>query len=151
MELYFPAGNRHQKRRISGEALKDLALWDEILAQAPERSIHYPKRETISTWTDAASTKGLGAFFISNLQSIPQPDMAFSIALPQDVTRKREHMNTQEMRAVEQALLHWGPSWHGKRVLVHTDNRNVTYGIAKRTICGGSMEVLRRCLLLAAE
>lgn len=151
LELYFPAGSRHQNRRMSSEALKDLASWDEILSQAPQRSIHSQKRETISTWTDAASTKGLGAFFISNLQPIPQPDMAFSIAVPRDVSRKKEHINTQEMRAVEQALLYWGPSCHGKRVLVHTDNRSVPYGIAKRTIRSGSMEVLRRCLLLAAE
>jgi len=77
--------------------------------------------------------------------------MAFSIALPRGIIRKKEHINTQEMRAVEQALLHWGSSWHGKRVLLHTDNRSVAYGIAKRTIHAGSMEVLRRCLLLTAE
>ena len=77
--------------------------------------------------------------------------MAFSIALLRDINRKKEHIYTQEMRAVEQALLHWGSSWHGKRVFLHTDNRCVAYGIAKRTIRAGSMEVLRRCVLLAAE
>jgi len=55
------------------------------------------------------------------------------------------------MRAVEQALLHWGPSGHGKRALLHTDNSSVAYGIAHRTIHGASMEVLRRCFLLTTE
>ena len=43
MELYFPAGSKHQKRRMSGEAHKDLVWWDEVLAQAPQRSIDSPK------------------------------------------------------------------------------------------------------------
>jgi len=151
MELYFPAGSKYQQRRISGEAHKDLVWWDEGLAHAPRRSIDSPKGETISTWTNTASTKGLGAFFIRNLQPIPQPDMGFSIALPRDIIRKNEHINTPEMQGVEQALLHWGSSWQGQRVLLHTNNRSVTYGIAKRNIRGGSLEVLRRCLLLGAE
>jgi len=43
MELYFPAGSKHQKHRMSGEAHKDLVWWDEVLAQAPQRSIPSPK------------------------------------------------------------------------------------------------------------
>ena len=34
---------------------------------------------------------------------------------------------------------------------MHTDNRAVFYGLAKGTIRGASMTVLRRCLLLATE
>ena len=55
------------------------------------------------------------------------------------------------MRAVEEALLHWGKKWQGRKVIVHTDNRAVAYGIANHTIRGGSMVVLRSFLLLAAK
>ena len=36
------------------------------------------------------------------------PGCAFSISLPRYLNKNNEHINTQEMRAVEQALLHWG-------------------------------------------
>ena len=55
------------------------------------------------------------------------------------------------MRAVEQLLLYWESGWKGKRVVIYTDNRAVSYGLANGTIRGASMQVLRRCLLLAAE
>lgn len=118
MELYFPIGGRHQKRRVSSEAQNDLAWWNAVLEQPPQRSIKLRIRETISTWTDAASTKGLSAFFTSERHPSPQPDSAFCLALPSHLLRKQEHINTQEMRAVEQALLYWGRRWKGKRVIV---------------------------------
>ena len=36
-------------------------------------------------------------------------------------------------------------------MIVHTDNRTVAYGLARRTLRGVSMEVLRQCLLLATD
>jgi len=36
-------------------------------------------------------------------------------------------------------------------VLMHIDNRAVVYGLENLTIRGNSMDVLRRCLLLAAN
>ena len=151
IELYFPVQSRHQRRRLSSKGQKDLAWWDNVLKLAPQKSIKVQIRETISTWTDAASTKGLGAFFTSIEQPIPQPNSAFCLALPRHLVRKREHINTQEMRAVEQALLYWGQRWKGKRVTVHTDNRTIAYGLAHGTTCRASMEVLRGCLLPATE
>ena len=59
MELYFPAGSHHQRGRLSREAQKDLAWWDEVLTEAPERSINPQVRNTISALPDASSTKGL--------------------------------------------------------------------------------------------
>ena len=151
MQLFFPPGKGHQRRRISREAKKDLAWWSQTLAGIPERSIVRRKRETISTWTDAATTKWLGAFYTTESQSIAQPDSAFSILLSTSRGQTKEHINTLEMRAVEQALLYWGPAWKGKRVVMHIDNQAVAYGLANRTIRGASMDVLRRCLLLATE
>ena len=55
------------------------------------------------------------------------------------------------MRAVEQALLYWGRQWKGSKVILHVDNRAVAHGLENQTIRGAPMDVLRRCLLLAAE
>jgi len=65
MELYFPAGSRHLRRRLSREALKYLAWWNHVLIEAPQRSFNVQVRRTISVWTDTSSIKGLGAFFTS--------------------------------------------------------------------------------------
>jgi len=64
MQLYFPPGSRHCKRHISSEAQKDLVWWAKALASSPERSIAAQTREIVSTWSDAASTKGLGAIIL---------------------------------------------------------------------------------------
>jgi len=77
MGLYFPAGSKHQERCRSGDAHKDLVWLDAALAHPPQTSIHSPKREIISTWTDAASTNGFGAFCIGHLKPISQLDTAF--------------------------------------------------------------------------
>ena len=108
MELYFPLSGRHQRRRISGAAQKDIAWWGKVLLLVPERSISNAKHERIREWSDAASTKGLRAFYLRENQLHLQPDTAFSIPLPQSLSKGQEHINTQEMRAVEQVLLHWG-------------------------------------------
>jgi len=151
MEMYFPPGNRHQRRRISGEGRKDLAWLAEVLSGAPERSIATHARETIFVWTEAASSKGLGAFSTTNTRPTPQPESAFSIVLPTSQTHAREHINTLEMRAVEQAILYRGKVRRGKRVVIQIDNRAVAHGLANGTIRGASMQVLRRCCPLAAE
>jgi len=65
------------------------------------------------------------------------------------VRQSKQHINTLEVRAAVQVLLYWGHRWQGKRAIVHTDNRKVVYEIANGTTRGGSMQVLRRCLLLA--
>ena len=55
------------------------------------------------------------------------------------------------MRAIEQGLLRWGRIWKGARVISHIDNQAVVPGIANLTIRGNTMDVLRRCLLLASK
>jgi len=150
MELYFPPGNGHQQQRISDEGRKDLAWWAEVLSGAPERSIANHARETIFVWTDAASSRGLGAFYTTNTQPMPQLESPFSIVLPTSQTHAREHINILEMRAVEQAILYWVKVWRSKRVVIHIDNRAVAHGLGNGTIRGASMQVLRRCCLLTA-
>ena len=151
MQLYYPPGSGHHRRRISGEAWKDLAWWAEALARNPQRSIALWKRKIICTWSDAASTKGLGAYYTCPARPYPQLDLVLSIALPSPRVHAIEHINTEEMRAAEQILLYWGKSWEGKRVVMYTDNRAVSYGLGNATIRGASMTVPRRCLLLATE
>ena len=81
----------------------------------------------------------------------PKPGSACSITLPRSLIKANEHINMKEMKAVEQAFLHWAVHWKEKRVICDVDNRAVFHGLENRTIRGASMEVLRRCLLLAAE
>ena len=150
MKLYFPPGTRHAKRRLSREAQKDSAWWSEVLKNPPERSIAQKTREVVLAWFDAASTKDLGGYYLSGSQTSPLPESAFSITLPPHLTKTKEHINTEAMRAVEQVLLYWGGKWRGKRLVIHIDNSAVVHGLIKQTMRGAPMRVLRRCLLLAA-
>jgi len=151
MELHFPPGGRNSKRQISGEAKKDLTWRHRVLKKTPERSIAMKERDVVLAWSDAASTHGLWAFFIDSTQNAPQPGSAFSITFRHHIAKAREHINTQEMRAVEQVLLHWGRRWKGKLLLMHVDNQAFAHGLTNGTIRGAPMRVLTRCLLLAAE
>ena len=151
MALYFPERRRNRRRRVSRQAQKNLMWWSTMLSHSPERSISNSGRDIVSVWTDVASTKGLGAFFLRSGERSPHSGSAFSIHLPRHLMRAREHINTQEMRAVEQALLYWGKDWSGKKVILNIDNRAVAYGISNRTIRGAPMTVLRRCLMLVAQ
>ena len=58
--------------------------------------------------------KELGAFFTSKKHATTQAEFALYIQLAEIPNRGKEHINTLEMRAVEQALLYWGRSWKGK-------------------------------------
>ena len=111
------------------------------------------KRDIVSLWSDAAGTKRLRAFYTRGIDqySGPEPDSTFSIPLPSYIVRAREHINTKEMRAVEQALLYWGRRWNHSKVIIHVDNRTVAHGLENQTIQGAPMTILQRCLLLAAE
>ena len=73
------------------------------------------------------------------------------LAIPRHMQRQQEHINTKEMRAVEQGLLRWGHLWRGSRLTLYIDNQAVVYAIANQTIRGRTMDVLRRCLLLASK
>jgi len=164
MEIYFPPAGGRVPRRISGEARKDLGWWSKVLVRQPERSIDPRARQALIVWTDAAGTKGLGAFYIDYRPSgeqrekaahcikacrVPAPGSAFSTSLPRHILRKREHINTKEIPAVEQALLYWGERWRGTRVIMNIDNHAVVHALENQTIRGASMNVLPRCLLLA--
>ena len=87
-------------------------------------SILTRQREQVLTWYDASSTRGLGGFYLRRNESHPVPGAAFSIPLPRHLARSREHINTQEMRSVEQVLLYWGSTWKGKQAVMHVDNRH---------------------------
>ena len=150
MELYFPPGTRHAKLRLSREAQKDLDWLSEVLQNLPERSIAQKTREVVLAWSDATSTKGLGRYYLSRSQTSPLPESAFSISRPPHLTKTKEHINTEEMRAVEQVFLYWGGKWRGKRLVIHIDNSAVVHGLIKQTMRAAPVQVLRRCLLHAA-
>ena len=118
---------------------------------APERSIQVERRDIVTLWSDAAGTKGIGAFYMKRIGQQPEPGAAFSISLPCYIARAREHINTKEMLGVEQALLYWGRQCKGSKVIMHGDNRAVAHGLENQTIRGPPMDALRRSLLLAAK
>lgn len=157
LELFFPA-SKYACRRISTEARKDLTWWKDLLSTSMEvERLFLPMaRKEFAMWTDAAGTKGIGGYYIpgdsreNDWQRVCLT-RAFALALPRHIENKREHINTKEMRAVEQGLLRWGRLWKGSRVSMHIDNRAVVYGIENQSIRGSTMEVLRRCLLLASK
>ena len=127
---------------------------------AIEQSFQQGERRTFLLWTDAAGLKGLGGYYqlaspdkadpTSHLRNIC-PAEAFMLVLPRPIQLRQEHINTKEMRAAEQGLLHWGRVWKGARVISHIDNQAVVHGIANHTIRGTTMDVLHRCLLLTSK
>ena len=134
MELYFPSGGRHTRRRLSGEAKKDLTWWAQVLSRVPQRSIAKRNMEVIYAWSDVASSGGIGAFYTTESQPHPQAESAFSNPFPYRLTKFQEHINTQEIHGVEQVLLHWGREWKGKALIMHIDNRAVVHALANKTI-----------------
>jgi len=145
MELYFaPQAAKDNKRRISSEADKDWVWWSEALRHLPEKSIATRRREVIRAWSDAAIPQGLGGYYFSQSQVNPKPDSAFSIPIPLSIAKAREHINRQEICAVEPVLLHWAAKWKGKSPIIHVDKCAVAHGIAQLTIRVASMPVLRR-------
>jgi len=141
----------HQKQRISGEARTGIAWWTNVLQHPPNRSITATMHDVIYAWSDAPSTTCLGGFYLDQSQAHPEQGSAFIIPIPHSLAIGREHFNTQERQVVEQVPLHWGSLWKGKSLLIHVNNKAVAHGISNMTIRGASMQVLRRCLLLASE
>ena len=157
LQLFFPPG-KHARRRISPEAQKDLTWWRELLSTNTEveRLFLPTSRNQVSMWTDAAGSQGIGGYFITGDPGAYCPrklclTQAFALAFPRHIQKKKEHINTKEMRAVEQGLLRWARLWKGTRVNLHIDNQAVVYGIANQSMRGNTMGVLRRCLLLASK
>ena len=155
LQLYFPHCQGAQ-RRISSEAHNDLAWWHKLLQPATtiERRFLPVARQQFVMWTNTSGLKGLGGYYQAlgcDRQRDIQPAEAFMPALRRHIEHRNKHINTKEMRAVEQVLLPWARLWKGSRVTLHIDNQAVVFGIRKHTMCGSTMNVLRRCLLLASR
>ena len=118
-----------------------------------ERQFQPIMRRDFRMWTDASGLKGLGGYFQEDeragIHDI-QPRAAFMLVLPRHIKRKQEHINSKEMRAVEQGLLRWGGLWKGSRPTLYIDNQAVVHGIKNQTVQGGAVGVLHGCLLLAS-
>jgi hypothetical protein len=157
MLFHFPQGQPNLRRRVSSEALKDIHWWYEAVIAVPSKAIPRPGAApppTIQVYSDASSLKGLGGYFLRGYETTAEltVEKAFSVALPRHLLQRRpaEHINTRELRAVEQCLLHWGHSWAGHSILFHVDNTVALHGINNGTTRGEPMKILRRLLLLAA-
>ena len=134
------------------EAMKDLAWWGNLLSpgKAIERRFMPVDQRIIAMWTDASGLNGLGGYFIAEQSRSTKdirPTEAFMLAVPRQIQRMQEHINTKEMRAVEQGLLRWAPPWRGSTVSLYIDNQAVIHGIKNQSMRGRTMGALRRCLL----
>jgi hypothetical protein len=157
MLFHFPQGQPNLRRRVSSEALKDIHWWYDAIIAVPSKAIPRPGASpppVIQVYSDASSLKGLGGYFLCENETTAEltVEKAFSVALPRHLLQRKptEHINTRELRAVEQCLLHWGHSWAGHSILFHVDNTVALHGINNRTTRGEPMRILRRLLLLAA-
>jgi hypothetical protein len=97
----------HARRRLSSEAREDMKWWLSLLPTSPATRFLRRDRTTIFAWSDASGTKGMGVYY-----RLPNQDLhhitesqVFSAQSPRHIQQKREHINTKEMRAVEQCLL----------------------------------------------
>ena len=114
LQINFLAQSPPCRRRISREVQKALRWWECILAGAPERSITNEHRERVYLWSDAAGSKGLGAYYVDMRQASsperrdnteftreyslkPHKRSAFSITLQRFLLRQNEHINTKEL------------------------------------------------------
>jgi hypothetical protein len=155
--FHFPPGRPDLRRRVSSEVRKDIQWWYDAVNAIPSRAIPQlgtTKPPGVQVFSDASSLKGLGGFFLKENETMADltVEKAFSVALPRHILQRKptEHINTRELRAVEQCLLHWGQSWAGHSVQFNVDNTVALHGINNRTTRGEPMKILRRLLLLAA-
>ena len=112
LQLFLPPGCL-ARRLLSAEAQKDLTWWENLLSfhATIERQFQPTMRRDFRMWTYASGLECLGGDFQEDerggIHDI-QPRAAFMLALPRHIEHKQEHINSKEMREVEQGLLRCG-------------------------------------------
>ena len=94
MQGYFRPGGRYQRRPLSSEEKKAQVSWEELHTRMAKGSIAVQVRQTISDWSDASSTKGLGAFYTSHSPPQPQSQGVFAISISPNLPLRNEHIDT---------------------------------------------------------
>ena len=121
IDLTSTVSKPHHHVTINREARDDIHWWCELL-QTANRSyfIPDPKRvysTDILLFTDAAKLIGLGATFGTAWIQARWSDHGME---------NINDINYLELFAIMAAVLTWGHTWAGKRIVIVTDNKNIT-------------------------
>lgn len=129
-----------QRLHVPSGVLADLRWWLTYCTPWNGIRLLQPSKPSVSIFTDASGTKGLGGVY---------DDHWFSTRCPRRY-RSRD-IQFKEAYAVLQAILRWGDMWSGCHVLFHVDNEAVFNWL--RSGSGrspNSMGVVRMIFMLAA-
>ena len=122
--------------RLSKAAKRDLHWWTMLLHQWNGVAIiHSISRPTITIYTDASGTKGIGGIW---------EDKAFSVHLNR--RHRTKHINWKEMYAIFFAMSLWADEWTRCRVILMCDNSAMVDAIKKKSI---TITILQLILLIA--
>ncbi|KAL2096688.1 hypothetical protein ACEWY4_008836 [Coilia grayii] len=114
---------------LDDQCLKDLELWRLFLNQWNGLSMFYDDHalspEDLQLYTDAAPSVGFGGYFAGQW---------FASAWPREMLHlppSAASPAVYEVYPVVVAVLLWGSSWSGKRVLIYCDNEAAVFAINK--------------------
>jgi hypothetical protein len=147
--------NHHIK--INNAMRADIKWWLKLLPAHSGIRLISPTRPTYTMWTDAAGTKGIGAFISSGHHGAIPHAAVFQSLKQDDILSSRlrfkqrdEHINIKEMLAILAAFRRWGKSITGHEVYLYCDNTAVVCALRRKTTRGRLMQALRKVLLSAA-
>ncbi len=161
---YHWAATKLNRRRIPGWVRENLEWWNDLLpAYNGVLFFDTCSRHTISIYTDA-SLYGLGGFFFEGKRDWPTAAIDQVNAFRAIVNRKTlptnrrmaknpndPSINVHEVEVILLAFQVWSPTWHRKRVIIHTDSTTVASGLENSTLRGPANALLQQILLLAAK
>lgn len=129
-----------QRLRIPSGVRSDLHWWSTFCSPWNGVRLLCKDSPTISIFTDASGTKGLGGVFGS---------LWFSSRIPRRF-RSRD-IQFKEAYAVLQAILRWGDCWQGCHIIFRVDNQAVVSWLSSGTSKSpNSMSIIRLISMLAA-
>ena len=147
IDLSTTVTNPNHYVTINREARDDIHWWCELLHTSNKSSfIPDPKRiysTDILLFTDAAKQVGLGACYGNSWIQAKWADHSM-----EDV----HDINFLELFAIMAAVLTWGRSWSGKRIVIVTDNKTITHIWSSGTSpIPKIMDLIRKIYLFAAS
>jgi hypothetical protein len=121
-----------------------LKWWELALQYRGERPVtEHLRSPNHQLWSDASSTKGLGAFYKTEWFCIAWNSWYPWYLKPDEASKM--HINILELLAVVLSCVTWGERWNTSHVLIHCDNSSVCNVItAKRS----KDEIMNHLLML---
>ena len=118
IDLSMSVKKLHHHISLNREVREDIQWWRHFLLQWNGVSI-FPASEwtchsAMELYTDASATIGYGAVFGQKW---------FYGVWPNELSGDLVSIQWKELFPIYAACFTWGPEWHGKRVLFHTDNK----------------------------